>query len=233
MNAHRSSPLSDLSAGNANDAEALRVLDSYLSGIEAGRPADPHKLLADHPALADQLRAYLKVMHLAGRMAEDSATRSKVRAAVPYGDGRTPALANGREGWSGQTPPIGTSHLSTLDFGPGPPPHIQLRELLEDRDPLVLPRSAEMPDPDGARTGQVPAPGAKSPGAAWGRSSGVAMSTWAESWRSKCCSSRTKGIRRWCDGSSRRRKSAVSCSIPVSCRCTRWELSPTGAPTSR
>jgi serine/threonine protein kinase/Tfp pilus assembly protein PilF len=154
VNAHRSSPLSGLSAENANDAEALRVLDSYLSGIEAGRPADPHKLLADHPALADQLRAYLKVMHLAGRMAENSAARPRVRAAVPYGDGQTPPLANGREGWSDQKPPIGTSHLSTLDFGPGPPPHIKLRELLEDRDPLVMPRSAEMPDQDGAGLGR-------------------------------------------------------------------------------
>ena len=37
----------------------MRILDGYLSGIEAGRPADPDKLLADHPALAGQLRAYL------------------------------------------------------------------------------------------------------------------------------------------------------------------------------
>ena len=52
---------------------SLRILDAYLSGIEAGQPADPDKLLADHPALAGQLRAYLKVMHLAGAAGGGSA----------------------------------------------------------------------------------------------------------------------------------------------------------------
>ena len=38
------------------------VLDAYLSDLEAGRPADPARLLAEHPDLADQLRACLHVM---------------------------------------------------------------------------------------------------------------------------------------------------------------------------
>ena len=96
MNPHRSSPLAGLPAGAEDDSEALRVLDSYLSGIEAGQPADPHKLLADHPALADQLRAYLKVMHLAGRLAEDSARRPEIGPAGSSADGQTHPLAKGR-----------------------------------------------------------------------------------------------------------------------------------------
>ena len=51
--------------GAEDDSEVVRILDAYLSGIEAGQPADPDKLLADHPALAGQLRAYL--MHGYGR----------------------------------------------------------------------------------------------------------------------------------------------------------------------
>ncbi len=44
-----------------------------FSGIEAGQPADPYRLLARliTPTLASQLRAYLDVMQVAGRMAED------------------------------------------------------------------------------------------------------------------------------------------------------------------
>ena len=40
----------------------------YLADLEAGRPADPGRLLAEHPAIADQLRSCLEVMHLAGRV---------------------------------------------------------------------------------------------------------------------------------------------------------------------
>ena len=53
-----------------------------------------------------------------------------------------------------QTPPAGSSQMSTFDFGPGPPPHIQLRELLDDREPMVMPQSAEMPDQDGNGLGR-------------------------------------------------------------------------------
>ena len=118
----------------------MRVLDAYLSGIEAGGPADPDKLLADHPALAGQLRAYLKVMNLAGRLAEGADASPDVVPIDPSTDG------------SMSSP--GSSLLSTLDLGPGPPPHIHLRELLDDREPLVMPRSAEMPHDDGAALGR-------------------------------------------------------------------------------
>jgi len=140
MNPNRSSPPDGLRPGAEDDSEVMRILDAYLSAIEAGEPADPDKLLADHPALAGPLRAYLEVMHVAGRLAEGSHVRPKVTPADPSSDDLT-------------SPP-GSSLLTTLDFGPGPPPHIHLLELLDEREPLVMPRSAEMPHPGGAGLGR-------------------------------------------------------------------------------
>jgi serine/threonine-protein kinase len=61
----------DGDAGATSEEAALaRVLESYLSGLEAGRPADPVRLIADHPDLAGPLRACLKVMHLAAGLSE-------------------------------------------------------------------------------------------------------------------------------------------------------------------
>ena len=57
-------------ASTSEDAEVARVLEAYLAELEAGRPADPERLLAEHPAIAAQLRACLEVIHLAGRVAE-------------------------------------------------------------------------------------------------------------------------------------------------------------------
>ena len=134
MNTHRSSLLSSLRADAEDDSEVIRVLDAYLSGIEAGQPADPDKLLADHPALAGQLRAYLEIMHLAGRLAGDAEARPGFMRVDPSTDG--------------------SDLLSTLDLGPGPPPRLHLHELLDECEPLVTPRSPEMPDHDGAAIGR-------------------------------------------------------------------------------
>ncbi len=118
MNTNRSSLSTGLPAGAEDDAEVVRILDGYLSGIEAGQPADPEKLLADHPALASQLRAYLEMMQLAGRVAEDPHARPE---------------------------PAGSGLLTTLNFGSNSPPHIHLLELSDEHEPLVMPQSAEMP----------------------------------------------------------------------------------------
>jgi serine/threonine-protein kinase len=128
--------------GPASDSEVVRILDAYLSGIEAGQPADPDKLLADHPALADQLRAYLQVMNLAGRLAGNSHARPEVKPAGSSTDGSSPRAASS------------SSRLTTLDLGPGAAPHIQLRDLPEESEPLVKPRSAEMPRENGASLGR-------------------------------------------------------------------------------
>ena len=52
-------------AAGGNDAveiEVARVLEAYLAAVEAGQPADPHRLLDDYPQLATQLRACLRVL---------------------------------------------------------------------------------------------------------------------------------------------------------------------------
>jgi serine/threonine-protein kinase len=126
--------------GAGDDSEVIRILDAYMSGIEAGLPADPDKLLADHPALAGQLRAYLELMGVAGRLAEGSRVRPEA----------TPAHSSTER----STSPPGSSLLTTLNFGAAAPPHIHLRELPDEREPLVQPRSAEMPRENGAGLGR-------------------------------------------------------------------------------
>ena len=68
------------SSDAAEDAELGRVLEAYLADLEAGRPADREKLLAEHPAIAGQLRACLQVMNLADRMVDGSDSASGARA---------------------------------------------------------------------------------------------------------------------------------------------------------
>ena len=50
------------------DAELARALEAYLGAVEAGRPVDPERLAAEHPAIAEQLRSCLGVLRLAGRV---------------------------------------------------------------------------------------------------------------------------------------------------------------------
>ncbi len=154
MNANRSSLPNGLCAGAGEDSEIVRILDAYLSGIEAGQPADPDKLLAEHPALASQLRAYLDVMQLAGRMGAGSAPAPKIMLAEASTAAQTLPLDKGREGWGQSSSGLGSSLLSTLDLGPDPPPQIHLHELIDEREPLAMPRSTEMPDQDIAGLGR-------------------------------------------------------------------------------
>ncbi len=62
----------------ALDAELGRVLEAYLADLEAGRPDDRERLLAEHPAIARQLCACLQVMNLADRMVDASGSGSRV-----------------------------------------------------------------------------------------------------------------------------------------------------------
>jgi serine/threonine protein kinase len=54
----------------AEDAELARVLDAYLAAVEAGRPPDVDALAAEHPAIADRLRACLASLQLVEATAE-------------------------------------------------------------------------------------------------------------------------------------------------------------------
>jgi hypothetical protein len=49
---------------SSGDVELTRVLETYLADLEAGRPVDANRLLAEHPAIADRLRACLASLHL-------------------------------------------------------------------------------------------------------------------------------------------------------------------------
>jgi serine/threonine-protein kinase len=126
---------------DASDVEVARVLESYLAALDAGLPADPRRLLENHPDLADRLRACLRVLQVAEQAAQEVTSAPGVLpgrpiAALPQGSGTQ------------------ISSLSTLDFGPGEPPHIVLHEPAEEREPLLKPRSTEMPAPGGASLGR-------------------------------------------------------------------------------
>ena len=133
-----------------------RLCASWTPTCPVSRPVSPPTLTdcwPITPRLASRLRVYLEVMNLAGRLAEDSHARPGVMPADSSTDAQIPPLGRGREACDESTPPPGASLLSTLDLGPGPPPQIQLHELLDESEPLVRPRSAEMPDQNGSGVG--------------------------------------------------------------------------------
>ena len=124
----------------AEDAELGLVLEAYLADLEAGRPADRERLLAAHPAIARQLRACLQVMNLADRMVEGSNSASSVRRPIPRLD-------------STMMMP-GQSVLTSLGSGSGSVPRVHLRDLPDESEPVIKPRSAEMPAQNGASLGR-------------------------------------------------------------------------------
>jgi serine/threonine protein kinase len=115
----------------AEDVELGRALEAYLADLEAGRPDDREKLLAEHPAIAGQLRACLQVMNLADRLVEASGSGSRSRRPGPGLDATT----------------TGTTGVLT-------PPQVRLRDLPDESEPLIKPRSAEMPAQNGAGPGR-------------------------------------------------------------------------------
>jgi hypothetical protein len=61
-----------------SNSAVVRVLDAYLAALQAGQPADPDRLLADHPDLADALRpclAALDFIHQTGQPTSDEPAR--------------------------------------------------------------------------------------------------------------------------------------------------------------
>jgi serine/threonine-protein kinase len=121
-------------ASDALDADAGRVFDAYLAGLEAGEPADPERLLAAHPHLADRLAACLAVMPMAGAM-DASASGGSI-------SGLSRATAHLDATVS--SPPA-RSALTTLGLGPDAIPRVHLRDVSGEREPLVKPRSDTMP----------------------------------------------------------------------------------------
>src|SRR4051794_41770047 len=52
----------DGASESSTEVAVALLLEGYLSDLEAGRPADPERLIAAHPHLAGPLRACLEVM---------------------------------------------------------------------------------------------------------------------------------------------------------------------------
>jgi WD40 repeat protein/serine/threonine protein kinase len=64
MSAQKAVAINGSGAASSNDVELTRVLEAYLADLEAGRAVDANRLLAEHPAIADRLRACLASLHL-------------------------------------------------------------------------------------------------------------------------------------------------------------------------
>ncbi len=65
----------------STDGELAQALDAYFSAVEAGRPVDPERLAAEHPAIADELRSCLEVLRLAGRVEGEDGVDAAIEVA--------------------------------------------------------------------------------------------------------------------------------------------------------
>ncbi|MGO9924456.1 MAG: protein kinase domain-containing protein, partial [Isosphaeraceae bacterium] len=109
--------------GTTEEAELAQVLESYLAQLEAGRPADPERLITAHPELARPLRACLKVMHLAQGLDQSGE--------LPIG----PLPVD--PGIFGAVPALGSSALTVLWPGEDGPPRVLLPEPPEEDSEIV------------------------------------------------------------------------------------------------
>ena len=126
----------------AEDAELGRVLEAYLADIEAGRPGRPRTARGRAPG-DRQATSRLPASHEPGRT-HGRCLGFRVRRASPGGSPRFHDHARRRR-----------VRLTTL--GPGQLPHVHLRDLPDEPEPLIKPRSAEMPAQNGASLRPVPA----------------------------------------------------------------------------
>ncbi len=62
------------------DDELARTLEAYLSAVEAGQAMDPEGLVAQNPAIADELRSCLQILRLAGRVEGDAPVGTALEA---------------------------------------------------------------------------------------------------------------------------------------------------------
>jgi len=124
-------PIDDDNLKDSLDAELGRVLEAYLADLQAGRPVDPEKLLAEHPALAEQLRSCLAVVHMADRVADAAGSAAVSGCTLPRRNSSVPSTSR--------------SALTTLGLGADELPRVQLRDVPDEREPLVKPRSDTMP----------------------------------------------------------------------------------------
>jgi serine/threonine-protein kinase len=117
----------------SQDAELGRILEAYLADREAGRPIDLDRLLAEHPAHAEQLRDCLAVMQMADRVAD------------PSGSPSSSGLGDTTPRWDVAASPLGRSALTTLSLGDDASFSVHLRDVPDEREPVVKPRSDAIP----------------------------------------------------------------------------------------
>src|SRR5262245_15771773 len=83
-------PLHPARPSASDDAELARVLEACLANLEAGRPFDAEKLIAEHPDVADRLRTCLSALDLvqqaAAGLGEVDAQDNRVLAQRRLGD---------------------------------------------------------------------------------------------------------------------------------------------------
>jgi serine/threonine protein kinase len=85
MNSSSAPLLDPASESTAQDAELARVLEACLADIEAGKPVDPGRLVAEHPSIADRLQTCLITLNLVQQAAAGLAGRGENEAVVPVG----------------------------------------------------------------------------------------------------------------------------------------------------
>jgi hypothetical protein len=56
----------------STDGQLARALEAYLSAVERGQAVDPRRLVAEYPAIADELRSCLEILRLAERVQEEA-----------------------------------------------------------------------------------------------------------------------------------------------------------------
>ena len=116
------------------DAELGRILEAYLADLEAGRPVDPERLLAEHPSLAEPAA----VVPGRGEPGRSRGRRLRLARAVPDGVGRRDPARRGFPLGAERADDPRTSAATQA-------PRVHLRDLPDDAEPLVRPRSAAMP----------------------------------------------------------------------------------------
>ncbi len=83
-------------AETSTDGELAQALEAYLSAVERGQAVDPHRLAAEHPAIADELRSCLGILRLAGRVEGEAGAEAEVEGIEDQATSPTPALGDFR-----------------------------------------------------------------------------------------------------------------------------------------
>ena len=201
-------------AAASEDAEVARVLDATWPTSRPAGPPTPSGCWPSTRRSPANCGPACEVMHLAERVVDASDSGSRMRR---------PGIRH-----RFHDAPLAPSVLTTLGLGAGSPPHVQLRDLPDESEPLIKPRSAEMPAQDGATLGRYQLQGEIARGGMGAILKGRDVDLGRDLAIKVLLEVAPGQSRRSCAGSSRRRRSAASSSTRGSSRSTSWGPSPTG-----